>query len=195
MLDIKRTNEPWVIPKIVEDLKKVNSDLDFWGRRMVLGIWRWDVLESANSSCPTLPVLHIGFSRSLARKFLAQSQVVGISLNVVSLNVPGGSSLIHEAKQLGKLTYAWTVNQKPAMKWAASMDLDGIITDHPDVYAKFIGDVTEKEIETIYAVKEPSAFYTFSEKMSYRLKFAVMWMWVFYLQVSDFFFPSAKGPF
>jgi phosphatidylglycerol phospholipase C len=195
MLDIKRNNEPWVISKIVEVLRNANPDLEgFWADRFVLGIWRWDVLEEAAKVCPELPVLHIGVSRSLARKFMTHPQVIGISLNHICLNVSGGEQLVKDAHEKGIVVHSWTINTVPVMQWAISSNLDGIITDYPDEYHKLINSVSQEDIDSVYSVKEPWSFHSFRARVAYRFQFLLMWFRVKYFDVTFLFSPVRKPP-
>lgn len=153
MIDIKMTNEPWVVRKLIDILRSVNSDLaNFWAPRTVLGIWRLDVLTAAEQDAPMFKVAHIGVSRSLARRFMQSPQVSAISLHHIALTGgSGGESLITDAKAQGKLVYTWTVNSVEVMKWAVAKDLDGIITDYPDLYAQLKGELTDETIAKVYA--------------------------------------------
>lgn len=153
MIDVKMTNEPWVVGKLVNILKTVNEDLEgFWAPRTVLGIWRMDVLKAALNDAPQFKVAHIGVSRTLAREFMAFPQVSAISLHHIALTAgSGGDQLIKDAKSQGKFVYTWTVNSLQLMKWAVAADLDGIITDYPDLYAKLRSELTDDQIEKVYA--------------------------------------------
>lgn len=170
ILDVKRTNEPWAISKVIEVLREVNPDIKgFWAKKMVLGIWRDDVLAAAETDAPELPIMFIGAKVSLAREFMKHSQVVGISIHHAVLNLRCGRKLIDEARAKNKLVYSWTVNSYAAMKWAASADLDGIVTDHPDLYHEFITSVSEKQLNTA----NPQSFFTWKELW---LKFPLMFI-------------------
>lgn len=190
MIDIKLSNEPWIIPKLVEVLSKVNSDLHgFWAKKIVLGIWRLDVLEAAKKFAPMLDVVHIGVSRRLATKFMNRAyiqkdsletknansfaqlndetlplinndddgsriqQVKGVSLFRCTLMSLGGLKFIEKAKKRNMTVYMWTVNEVSAMKWCMASDLDGVITDYPDVYAALRLNYEPKE-EGEYAKQE-----------------------------------------
>lgn len=158
MIDIKMTNEPWVVGKIVNILRSVNPDLEgFWAPRTVLGIWRLDVLKAAQVDAPVFKVAHIGVSRSLARRFMEYSQVSAISLHHIALTAgSGGDQLISDAKSQGRFVYTWTVNTVQLMKWAVASDLDGIITDHPDLYSKLRSELTDEHIAEVYAPESAS---------------------------------------
>lgn len=153
MIDIKMTNEPWIIKKIVEILAQVNPDLvGFWAPRTVLGIWRLDVLRAAQADAPQFSIAHIGVSRALARKFMACPQVSAVSLHYIALSAgPGGETFIRQAKAQGKYVYTWTVNTIELMKWAVASDLDGVITDYPDLYAQLRAGITDDQIKKNYA--------------------------------------------
>lgn len=167
MIDIKMTNEPWIVGKLVDILREVNEDLEgFWAPRTVLGIWRLDVLKAAEKNAPQFKVAHIGVNRALARRFMASPQVSAISMNHIALTAgSGGHRLIADAKANGKLVYAWTVNSPEIMKWAIAKDLDGIITDYPDLYSKLRGELTNEVIEKVYkAPKAANQFISWADR-------------------------------
>lgn len=153
MIDIKMTNEPWVVPKLVEILQQVNPDINgFWVPRTVLGIWRLDVLRAAEEAAPDFPVAHIGVSRSLARQFMKSTQVKAISLHHIALTAgSGGLALINQAKAHNRLVYTWTVNTVPLMKWAVAANLDGVITDYPDLFESVRNELTPEVVARDYA--------------------------------------------
>jgi phosphatidylglycerol phospholipase C len=194
MLDVKRTNEPWVVSKVVEVLKEVNPDMTgFWAKRMALGIWREDVLAAAEKDAPELPIVFIGVSLRLARKFMHHKQVAGLSVHHASLNLPGGESLIKDARANGKLIYSWTVNSPAAMKWAVSANIDGIVTDHPDVYTRFIDGLTQKEIDTIYSASAPHSFFSWKELwVKFPLIYALAAFYFTLATLSNFILPQRK---
>ncbi|CAN6612212.1 hypothetical protein TRVA0_005S00672 [Trichomonascus vanleenenianus] len=160
MLDVKRTNEPGVITKVVSILREVNPDMNFWGQRMVFGIWREDVLAAVKMESPEIPVVFIGVSKSLARRFMAHDQVVGISLHHIVLSIAGGSQLVAEAKARGRLVYSWTINSDQAMRWAISANLDGVITDTPDVYNRLLERITDQDLNKV----SPTSLYSWTER-------------------------------
>lgn len=195
MLDIKRTNEPWIIPQIFQTLLKYNSDVHYWADRMCLGIWRLDVLLEAEKTCPVLPVIHIGISQILARRFLKHEQVIGISLIAATLHVSGGKELIRDTHAQNKLVYSWTINTIEYMKWAVASKLDGIVTDFPDRYHEFINGVTEKDIAQTYSVVSPTSFHPLVAKIHIRVLYLIMWMYAFVLEVRFLLTPSRKSPY
>lgn len=153
MIDIKVTNEPWIISKIIKVLKEANSDIKgFWAPRTVFGIWRLDVLESAMKNTTDIPLAHIGISRSLAKQFIEKggNRLQAISLNRYALISIGSHDIMDLARSRGILIYMWTVNEVSEMKWSIASNLAGVITDHPDVYGQLRSDantLTEKESE------------------------------------------------
>lgn len=169
MLDIKRSNEPWVIEKVIDSFRDANPDLDgFWADRLVLGVWRLDVLRACEQYAPKFPILHIGVSRLLADRFLPHPQVVGISLIHFALTTPGGSTMIKRAKEAGKVVYSWTMNDLQLIKWAISENLDGIVTDDPKLYGQFVDGLSENDIAT-YKNTAPSSFFTWTSMLKSML--------------------------
>lgn len=195
MLDIKRTNEPWIIPQLVHTLLKYNDDVAYWADRMCLGIWRLDVLTEAEKVCPELPVIHIGISQVLARRFLKHKQVIGVSLNASALHVSGGQALIREIHQQDKLVYSWTINTIEYMKWAVASRLDGIVTDFPDRYHEFINSVSDKDIAQTYSVVSPTSFHPVMKKIEIRVFYVIMWMYALFIELRFLLTPSRKNPY
>lgn len=193
ILDVKRNNEPWVISKVVEILREVNPDMKgFWAKKMVLGIWRTDVLKAAIKDAPELPVVFIGISRSMASWFMKHEQVVGISLHYVALSVPGGAAIIKEARQKGRLVYAWTVNSPKVMKWAVTADVDGVITDYPDRFAKLLNGISEDEIKSVYS-GNPLKFISYTDLFVwYPLMFFLGQFYFLLARLTEFIFPGRK---
>lgn len=194
MLDVKRDNEPWVLQKVVNVLKKVNSNMEFWAEKMVLGVWREDVFETCHTDAPFLKVVHIGLSRSMAKRFLSHDQCIGISIHHLCLKMPGGIGLIESAQKMNKLVFAWTVNNLPTIKWAISANIDGIVTDNPDVLAEFVDNITQSDIDSLYSTADPVQFYTKLELIVLfpwlYLKARLMFLWAVIIQMCST--PRAK---
>lgn len=137
MVDIKVTNEPWIIPKLFQTLKDANPDVKgFWASKVVFGMWRLDVLESALRNTTDIPLAYIGVSRGLAKQFIDKGgdRLKAVSLNRFSLMSIGSKYIMDYATEKGVLIYMWTTNAVNEMQWAVASDLAGIITDHPDCY-------------------------------------------------------------
>lgn len=208
MIDIKLYNSASIVPKLVDVLKKVNSDLEgFWAKKIILGIWRLDVLEAAKQFAPMFDVIHIGVSRRLAKEFMDRAyiekdpketknetssaglndetaplisndnnesriqQVKGVSLFRYTLMSLGGLKFIEEAKKRNMSVYMWTVNDIPAMKWCMASDLDGIITDYPDVYAalrlsyepKDEDESAKQESQAVSKIESPNNYVSWAD--------------------------------
>lgn len=187
MLDVKRTNQPWVIPKVVDILRRVNPDLrGFWAGRIVLGLWRWDVLEASMALCPELPVIFIGFDEALARRFMAQPPVVGISIIYFALGLPSGAKLIEDARRAGKAVWAWTVNSPQAMEWAVAAKIDGIVTDFPDKYKAYLESLERKAIDKRILAR-PGSVFTWSQTAKFSMIIFLARMYFAFLDFKLYF--------
>jgi glycerophosphoryl diester phosphodiesterase len=188
MLDVKRTNEAWVIPKVVDILRQINPDLKgFWANKIILGLWRWDVLQVASACCSELPVMFIGVEQRLARRFLREPQVTGISLVYMAFALPGGTGLIDEARRVGKSVWSWTINTPQTMEWAVSSNLDGVITDFPDKYNAYVTSLERKDTDQPVAAR-PASF-TWSQVLRFRVTLFIIRLYFRYLDFKIFFWP------
>lgn len=177
MLDVKMTNEPWVIKKVVDDLKEVKDDMSFWASKMAFGIWRWDVFQAVIEHAPEIGVLHIGVSQSFARQFLEHPQCIGLSLNYIAWSVAWGDSLMKATKALGKCCYVWTVNTPQVMDWSIAAGFDGIITDHPDVYSKLIAKNTIVKSQQAAQLTLSKAFTLSDRFFKFPLQYTLIQFW------------------
>lgn len=140
MVDIKSSNPPSIIAKLVHVLTKHNPDLSgYWADRVVLGIWTPDaMLTAALTDAAPLRIVHIGVSRRVARQFLAKApkdRLAGLSLHYLAyVSGSGSSDLQTEIRARGAALWSWTVNSDQWMRWAVGQGLDGVVTDFPDKF-------------------------------------------------------------
>jgi len=104
-----------------------------WSARVVLGVWAARYLPLCAEHLPGFPVSHIGFSTAYARQFLA---VPNVSFNMLYAVLVGplGSSFLKAAKERDRPVFAWTVNDKKRMRWCVRNELDGVVTDDPQMF-------------------------------------------------------------
>ena len=92
-------------------------------------------LPLCTTHAPAFPIAHIGFSHTLARRFLAHPHVHLNFFIWALLTPPLGRRLIRRAKARGRAVFAWTVNDACQMRFCVREGLDGVVTDDP---AKFL---------------------------------------------------------
>jgi phosphatidylglycerol phospholipase C len=151
LLDIKNSNGPSIALKIRELLESINSDMGYWSRRILLGIWRYDVLEAVEKELSEFPIVHIGVSVPYTRQFLTgHPQVLAVSMLYLCFTGIGGDSLLKEVRAAGKKVYTWTINDESMLKWSIASKFDGITTDQVDKYvdlvnSKLVGENARSE--------------------------------------------------
>lgn len=184
MIDIKRSNSPKVVSFVIDVLKSV-APLSVWKKRCVLGIWRLNVMKKVMELAPELDVVFIGFRLKLARKFLEFDQTKGISMNYAAYAVRGGPEIIEHARAKDVKIYSWTINHPEAMKWAVASRINGVITDHPDLFQHFLNTISDKEMFSEYFTSNPYKFYSVWDQMRHYLM---------YMAANAFFFLSDSFP-
>lgn len=98
---------------------------------------------------------------------------------------PLGRGFLDEARAAGKKVFVWTVNSERAMQWCIRKNVDGVVTDHPDLCRELI----KKESPATTPGSDMQI--TFSEKMTI-LKISLlvaMFGWIFSLK----FLPRVKA--
>ncbi|PRT55790.1 Phosphatidylglycerol phospholipase C [Wickerhamiella sorbophila] len=184
MIDIKRSNGPRVVSFVIEVLKSV-APLEVWKKRCVLGVWRLNVMHKVVELAPELDVVFIGFQLKLARKFLEFEQTKGISMNYACYAVRGGPEIIDAARAKHVKIYSWTINHPEAMKWAVASRINGVITDHPDLFQNFLNTISEKDMFSEYFTSNPYKFYSTWDQVQH---------YCMYLVANAFFFLSDSFP-
>lgn len=145
-IDIKAMNSPSIIGKLIQDLRTAKNDNfdEFWVPKVVLGIWKLDMLKATQQDAGQFKVIHIGISRSLADKFLENPQVVGVSLHYLALTAGSSADqFLLKTKKRGALIFSWTVNTDRWLKWAIASDLDGVVSDFPDKFLKMRSELAK----------------------------------------------------
>jgi len=150
-LDIKLGNDADDIMRLVASTLSSNPPQASatWNERVVLGLWGAKYLSPAQQHLPGFPMMHIAFSATYARQFLAVANV-GFSIMFYALLMPGGKQFLRDAQHVHKRkVLSWTINGEDHMKWCIRRGLDGVVTDEVEKYL----DVAERFDE--HREKEP----------------------------------------
>lgn len=148
MLDIKLDNDADDIMRLIgSTLAEVPAPAGrAWTERIVMGIWAAKYLPLAQKYVPGYPVMHIGFSTSYARHFLAIPNV-GFNMLIPALIAPGGKRFLRDARAAHRQVLAWTVNTEDRMEWCIRRELDGVITDDPKQFLEVCERFDEQKAE------------------------------------------------
>ena len=132
LLDIKVNNPVRILQCIAETIRQVDKDMDYWSRRIVLGIWHHKFLPYSEKYLPTLPITHIGLHTTYARHyFLHNPRVQSFNLQLYSLVSKSQQAFIADAHRLGKSVFVWTVNDSDSMRYCMALKVDAILSDDP----------------------------------------------------------------
>ncbi|CAJ0766262.1 18859_t:CDS:2 [Entrophospora sp. SA101] len=134
VIDIKIDNPPSIMLLLSTILKSYNDDLNYFKKRLLLGIWHPKFLTLAKTQLPQLPIIHIGFSLSIAKNYFSDAD--GYSLMFASLYDEEAKQFIEYAHKLGKPVFAWTINKTKIFKECVELGIDGIMTDESKYFAK-----------------------------------------------------------
>lgn len=161
LLDIKLDNNAVNVMRLIaQTIKSVPpSPSRPWSDRLVLGVWAAKFLPLCTEYLPGHPISHIGFSTCYARQFIS---VPNVSFNMLQkvLFGPIGDSFVKDVKKAGRPIYDWTVNDANLMKWSIQHELDGVITDDPELFNE-ICDSWKFEEEKVARVNLYQWLYTF----------------------------------
>ena len=114
-----------------------------------------DTIESLNSDNYTLCVTEEGEADMLLEKRPADSY--SIDLNVVT------DDTITRLHAAGKPVYVWTANTADMMRYALSLDADGIITNYPGIASVLIHDEYSYMIDNYIGSYTAPAIYDYSD--------------------------------
>lgn len=78
------------------------------------------------------------FDLHAARRFFPLSNLVAYNVNQQVLMGPLGRGFLEDAKKAGKKVFVWTVNSESAMRWCIRKNVDGVVTDHPDLCRQLV---------------------------------------------------------
>ena len=78
------------------------------------------------------------FDLRAARRFFPLSNLVAYNVNQQVLMGPLGHGFLENARKAGKKVFVWTVNSERAMQWCIRKNVDGVVTDHPDLCRQLI---------------------------------------------------------
>lgn len=145
LLDIKTDNNPsQVMQLIARTIASVTPRTRPWSDRIVLGVWTAKFVPFCPQYLPGFPIAHIGVSTSYAQQFF---HVPNCSFNILqeALIGPFGSRFRRKVGSAQRALYAWTVNKPNMMKWCIQHELDGVITDDPQLFREICHDWKDDE--------------------------------------------------
>ncbi|CAG8538455.1 3056_t:CDS:2 [Dentiscutata erythropus] len=126
VIDVKLENSPRIL-MVLSDLLKQHNYLNRFKDRFILGIWHPKFLPIARQYLPELPIVHIGLSLNIARKYF--SDVDGYNILFIPLCYNDGKNFINDAHELSKPVFAWTVNREEHADDCNNHNVDAIMTD------------------------------------------------------------------
>ncbi|PGG97784.1 hypothetical protein AJ79_09082 [Helicocarpus griseus UAMH5409] len=134
LLDIKLDDDSEsMVRAIAETIESVPSERRPWNERIILGCWAAKYLSLCHKYLPSFPVALISYSLLYARQFLG---IPNISFNIKqkALMGPGGTQFLAEVKDAQRQIFVWTINEESFMRWSTRNEVDGVITDDPELF-------------------------------------------------------------
>ncbi|KAK0616097.1 PLC-like phosphodiesterase [Bombardia bombarda] len=104
-----------------------------WDQRVVMGAWSQHYVDLCKKYLPTFPVAHIGVSLPYASRFLSQP-AVDFNMLQPMLVGPAGACFMRAVKKAQRNLFVWTVNDEYWMEWSIRKQVDGVITDDPQLF-------------------------------------------------------------
>ncbi|KAF0413131.1 PLC-like phosphodiesterase [Gigaspora margarita] len=126
VIDVKLENSPRIL-MVLSTLLKQHDYLSRFMDRFILGIWHPKFLSVARQYLPELPIVYIGYSLNIARKYF--SDVDGYNISFIPLCNNDGENFINVAHELSKPVFAWTVNSYAYADDCNNCKVDAILTD------------------------------------------------------------------
>ncbi|KIW41555.1 uncharacterized protein PV06_07103 [Exophiala oligosperma] len=144
LFDIKIDNDgDDVMRLIAHTLASVNPGGRPWEERVLMGIWVPKYLSLCTKYVPDFPVAHIGFSTAMAREYLKVPNV-GFNMLLYSLLGPVGSRFMRDVRKQKRQLFVWTVNESNLMTWCIQRNVDGVVTDNPELFKQICDDWDEE---------------------------------------------------
>ncbi|RIB09930.1 PLC-like phosphodiesterase [Gigaspora rosea] len=134
IIDVKLENSPRIL-MVLSNLLKQHDNLSRFMDRFILGIWHPKFLSVARQYLPELPIVHIGLSLNIARKYF--SDVDGYNILFIPLCNNDGENFINDAHELSKPVFAWTVNREAYADDCNNCKVDAILTDKPKDFINY----------------------------------------------------------
>lgn len=132
LVDIKPVNDLLIIPRMVDAMLRVNSDLDFWKDKVSFCLWSHRFIPACDRYAPSIPLYHIGFNFAYAeRHFVMHPRVKGVSMAVALFLLPHSQDFVDLVHAQGKQVFAWTLNTPSSIYLALIRGCDGLLSDDP----------------------------------------------------------------
>lgn len=168
-----------IVPQIAKTIASVpHAPSKPWHTRFVVGCWASSFIPHIKKHLPEYPMALVCFDLRAARRFFPLPNLVAYNVNQQVLMGPLGRGFLEDAKKAGKKVFVWTVNSERAMQWCIRKNVDGVVTDHPDLCRQLIRK------ESPATTPGTDMDITFSEKMViYKISLlVVMFGWIFSLK-------------
>lgn len=183
----KLLNDPVaIVPQIAKTIASVPHAANKpWHTRLVVGCWASSFIPLIMEHLPEYRIALVCFDLRAARRFFTIPNLVAYNVNQQVLMGPWERDFLDEARAAGKKVFVWTVNSERAMQWCIRKNVDGVVTDHPDLCRQLIGK------EGPATTPGSDMKITFSEKVTiFKISLLVaMFGWIFSLK----FLPRVKS--
>ncbi|KAH8671117.1 PLC-like phosphodiesterase [Xylariales sp. PMI_506] len=133
LLDIKRDDDATeLLTRLAEAIASVPTSRP-WQERIILGCWTAPYVKLCLEILPGFPLAYIGATLTYAYAFMS---IPNMNFNLLQYSLAGrcGNSFLRTAREMGRVVFAWTVNEKDWMEWCIEKELDGVITDDPKLF-------------------------------------------------------------
>ncbi|CAG8482223.1 302_t:CDS:2, partial [Acaulospora morrowiae] len=135
VIDVKLDNSPEVL-EILSTIFKKHGDLSHFRNQFYIGIWHPKFVPISRNYLPELPIIHIGFSLNVARKYFPD--VDGYNMLHIILCDKDGKKFIENAHELSKPVFTWTVNKEHHATNCYNYGVDAIMTDRPKYFVSYL---------------------------------------------------------
>lgn len=140
MLDIKTSNDPTVLMKVIRCMLDANDDLEYWKPKVIFGLWSLEFYQFGVSTglLSGFEIINITISPTIARGFLEYSKSLppqyklkAVSLMLIATTTPEFKTLRAELMEPeGVLLYLWTLNSQDDFDQGYLLDCKNFITDN-----------------------------------------------------------------
>lgn len=103
-----------------------------------MGCWASSFIPQIIAHLPDFPMGLVCFDLRAARRFFPIPNLVVYNVNQQVLMGPLGRGFLEDARKAGKKVFVWTVNSESAMRWCIRKDVDGVVTDYPELCRQLV---------------------------------------------------------